>query len=132
MNKMIITSNYKSLKRSNWFSNSIDPVRNGYYEILFEKSSTIEIAKWKFAKWDMYSSMPFKWRGITESQYYLLSSADQMSIDYENMPLVPCYSCDKEHYEHDGDLLFMSGGYVCPDCGMGWIMLEDREDIPEE
>jgi hypothetical protein len=132
MSKTIIVSNHHSFNRSDWFSNSIDPVRSGYYEILFKNSSIIGTAKWKFGKWNMYSTMPFKWRGITERQYHRLSTVDQMSIDYESIPPVPCFSCDKEHYENDDDLLLMSGEYICPDCGMGWIMLEDREDIPEE
>ena len=132
MKKIIIISNHQSLKRSDWLSNSIDPVRNGYYEILFEKSSIVEIAKWKFGKWDIYSSIPFKWRGITERQYHRLSILEKMSIDHESIPPVPCFICDKEHYESDDDLLFGGGQYFCPDCGEGWVMLEDREEMPEE
>ena len=41
---------------------------------------------------------------------------------------VPCYSCDEPHRE--SDLVEMSGQYICPSCGEGWVMMDSREAEP--
>jgi predicted RNA-binding Zn-ribbon protein involved in translation (DUF1610 family) len=37
---------------------------------------------------------------------------------------VSCYSCNALHLE--SELLEMDGQYVCPSCGEGWVMKDDR------
>ena len=37
---------------------------------------------------------------------------------------VPCFSCGETYTE--ADLVEMSGQYICPSCGEGWVMPEDR------
>lgn len=39
---------------------------------------------------------------------------------------VPCYSCGQPHLE--SELVEMSGQYICPSCGEGWILKEFREE----
>jgi predicted RNA-binding Zn-ribbon protein involved in translation (DUF1610 family) len=47
------------------------------------------------------------------------------SLLYEDEK-VNCFSCSAMHFE--SDLIEMSGQYVCPSCGEGWVMKEFRED----
>ena len=39
---------------------------------------------------------------------------------------VECYSCGEEHLE--SELPEMSGQYICPSCGEGWVLKELREE----
>jgi predicted Zn-ribbon and HTH transcriptional regulator len=39
---------------------------------------------------------------------------------------VPCYSCNEPHRE--SDLVEMSSQYICPSCGEGWVMMDQREE----
>ena len=44
---------------------------------------------------------------------------------------VPCYSCEAEYKE--SELITMEGQYICPSCGEGWVMPDDRyEELDEE
>lgn len=42
---------------------------------------------------------------------------------------VPCFSCGEEHLE--SELPELSGQYVCPSCGEGWVMNDFRENNDE-
>jgi Zn finger protein HypA/HybF involved in hydrogenase expression len=37
---------------------------------------------------------------------------------------IPCFSCDTPYKE--SELEYLGGQYICPNCGEGWVMLEDR------
>jgi hypothetical protein len=52
----------------------------------------------------------------------LKAEFDKLSEEEE----VDCFSCGEMHLE--SDLIEMSGQYVCPDCGEGWVMKDQRED----
>jgi hypothetical protein len=132
MVKARIISNSQTLERTDWFSSFIDPFRNGNYEILQNDNPTINTAKWENGSWSPKVLKPFRWRGITPRQHNLLIVEKYQLIKIEDNQPVPCFSCGKKHYENENDLLCWSGQYVCPDCGEGWIMFEDRWEIEEE
>jgi predicted RNA-binding Zn-ribbon protein involved in translation (DUF1610 family) len=44
----------------------------------------------------------------------------------EEEETVDCYSCETPHKE--SELPEMSGQYICPTCGEGWIMADQREE----
>ena len=43
---------------------------------------------------------------------------------------VDCYSCETPHKE--SELLEMSGQYICPTCGEGWIMADQRDEDEDD
>lgn len=47
-------------------------------------------------------------------------------MESEEQESVPCYSCDTPYKE--SELEFLGGQYICPNCGEGWVMPEDREE----
>jgi ribosomal protein S27AE len=50
---------------------------------------------------------------------------DSLMTDIEEEP-VPCFSCGEPHME--SELPEMSGQYICPSCGEGWVMSDARDD----
>ena len=42
---------------------------------------------------------------------------------------VPCFSCTTMHKE--SELIEMSGQLICPSCGEGWVMLDQRDSYVE-
>jgi len=39
---------------------------------------------------------------------------------------VPCFSCETPYKE--SELEFLGGQYICPNCGEGWVMKDDRNE----
>jgi predicted RNA-binding Zn-ribbon protein involved in translation (DUF1610 family) len=48
----------------------------------------------------------------------------------EGEEAVPCFSCETPYKE--SELEFLGGQYICPNCGEGWVMMEDREETKDD
>jgi Zn finger protein HypA/HybF involved in hydrogenase expression len=51
-----------------------------------------------------------------------MAELDVMFSDDEEP--IPCFSCNTPYKE--SELEYLGGQYICPNCGEGWVMLEDR------
>jgi hypothetical protein len=132
-----------------WFPKKINPVREGNYMVKTAgKNSYTYQAKWTGEKWtNSWSDDEVKikeWQGLAidpdleeaptppeMSPEELILALEELDKALEELSLeiekVPCLSCGEEYSEH---MLFeMDGQYVCPSCGEGWVMLDNREEL---
>lgn len=133
MGKISTSHDSKTWQRSEWYENTTDPVHEGLYEVKVSSKHPITIQAWENQKWQEKMPSVFSWRGLTKRQYESLPFELFFPpvIEEEEKP-VPCYSCGEPHFENDKDLNFWSGQYICPDCGEGWVMAEDRDNLEED
>ena len=116
-----------------WLEGQTSPVNDGFYEIQQPNTKTITLVRWADGKWHALIPSIFYWRGLTERQFIKLGGYFSQIYDEEPEPTpVPCYSCGEKHFENDKDLLFLSGQYICPDCGEGWVMADQRTEDEDE
>ena len=83
--------------------------------------SAVELTEAGVAEEEKRKAQKEKWAKAREER----EKAEEIEKEDEE-ELVPCFSCGAKHKE--SELPEMSGQLVCPSCGEGWVMMDQRED----
>ena len=111
-------------ERTEWYPAKFEPIRLGMYEVKTKSWPYPHKIEWDGDGWNTGDNEVTEWRGITEEQY-MSSAFDVLTELLHDMQKVPCYSCAARYSENE--LITMEGQYICPSCGEGWVMPDDRE-----